>query len=62
MAKKVEIDVDKIIATNPKIDRNALERGAEVLRKLEKTGAVKPSAYSLETPDSRKSIKYCVEE
>jgi hypothetical protein len=62
MAKKAQLDVDNIIDNNPKIDRDTLKKGAEVLKKLERTGVVKPSTYSLETPDSRRHVKYCYDE
>lgn len=60
--KNTQIDVDNIIATNPKINREAFEKGVDALKSLERTGMVKPSTYSLETPDSRRTAKYCFEE
>jgi hypothetical protein len=54
-----QLDVQKIIAHNPKIDAEALEKGIEALKKLAQTGVVKPSAYSLETPDSKRSFQHC---
>lgn len=60
--KNIQIDVDNIIATNPKINRQAFEKGVDVLKNLERTGMVKRSTYSLETPDSRRTAKYCFEE
>jgi len=61
MPKKIEIDVDKIIATNPKVDPASFRESVEALKKLERTGVVKQSSYSLDTPDSRRRIQYCRE-
>jgi predicted ATP-grasp superfamily ATP-dependent carboligase len=58
MPKKIQLDVENIIANNPKIDREAFQKSVEILKKLEQTGVVKPSTYSLETPDSRRHVKY----
>jgi hypothetical protein len=60
--KNAQLDVDNIIATNPKINREAFEKGVDALKSLESTGVVKQSTYSLETPDSRRTVKYCFEE
>jgi hypothetical protein len=60
--KNAQLDVDNIIATNPKIDREAFDKGVDALKSLESTGVVKRSTYSLETPDSRRTAKYCFEE
>jgi len=54
-----QLDLQKIIASNPKIDPAALAEGIEALRKLAQTGVIKPSSYSLETPDSKRSLQYC---
>jgi hypothetical protein len=54
-----QLDVQRIISKNPKIDRVALEKGIEALKKLAQTGVVKPSSYSLETPDSKRSLQHC---
>lgn len=62
MPKKIELDVDKIIATNPKINRETLLKGTELVKNLERTGIVKRSTYSLETPDNRRLAKYSYEE
>jgi hypothetical protein len=62
MAKKTQLNVENIIASNPRISREAFQKGIETLRKLERSGAVKPSTYSLETPDSRRTVRYCYEE
>ena len=60
--KNAQINVDSIIATNPKIDREAFDKGVDAIKNLERTGMVKRSTYSLETPDSRRTVKYCFEE
>ena len=54
-----QLDVQKILANNPKIDLAALAKGIEALKKLAQTGVVKPSSYSLETPDSKRSFQHC---
>ena len=60
--KNAQIDVDAIIATNPKINKEAFQKGVDALKNLEQTGMVKQSTYSLETPDSRRTVRYCYEE
>jgi len=60
--KNAQIDVDAIIATNPKINKEAFQKGIDALKNLEQTGMVKQSTYSLETPDSRRTVRYCYEE
>ena len=51
MARRKQLDIETIIARNPKISRADLAKGAEVLRELEQSGAVRPSSYGLETAD-----------
>jgi hypothetical protein len=60
--KNAQIDVDAIIANNPKINKEAFQKGVDALKNLEQTGMVKQSTYSLETPDSRRTVRYCYEE
>jgi uridine kinase len=58
MARRKQLDVEEIIAKNPKISRVDLEKGCEVLRELQKSGAVRPSTYDLETADRNRTIRY----
>lgn len=57
MTTHKKLDLNEIIAKNPKVSRADLAKGVQVLRELEQTGAVKPSSYALETAD-RKTIRY----
>jgi len=56
MAK--QIDLEKIIADNPNVDAKELKKAEEVLKNLNRTGAVKRSTYGLETPESKKEIRH----
>jgi uridine kinase len=62
MARRKQLDVEEIIAKNPKVNRVDLEKGAEVLKELQKSGAVRPSTYDLETADRNKTIRYSGDE
>lgn len=61
MARNKQLDIETIIAKNPKISRADLAKGAEVLRELEESGAVRPSTYGLETADRARMIR-CTED
>jgi hypothetical protein len=52
-----QLDVEEIIAKNPNVNRNDLAKGADALRALEKTGAVRQYTYGIETAD-RKNIRH----
>jgi hypothetical protein len=52
------IDEKHIIANNPKIDADALRKGIEIMNNLEKMGISKRSVYGLETPETRKTLRY----
>jgi uridine kinase len=62
MARHKQLDVEEIIAKNPKISRVDLEKGVEVLKALQRSGVVRPSTYDLETADRNKKIRYSEEE
>ena len=62
MARRKQLDVEDIIAKNPKINRADLAKGAEVLLELQKSGAVRPSTYNLETADQSRAIRYAEDE
>ena len=53
-----QIDLDKIIADNPNVDLEEFKKGEEVLKSLHRTGAVRPSTYGLDTPESKKEIRH----
>jgi hypothetical protein len=53
-----KIDIDKIIAGNPKIDAKKLLKGIDAVQKLESTGVISKSTYSLETPESKRTLQY----
>lgn len=56
-----QLDIDQIIADNPNIDGDELKKVQEALRELHQTGAVKRSTYGLETPESKKNLRYSQE-
>jgi LysM repeat protein len=56
-----QLDVEKIIADNPNIDADELKKAQEALQDLHQTGKVKRSTYGLETPESKKNIRYSEE-
>ncbi len=56
-----QLDIDKIIADNPNIDSEALRKAEEALKDLSHTGVVKRSTYGLETPESKKNLRYSEE-
>ena len=56
-----QLDLEKIIADNPHVDSDDLKKAEEALRDLNQTGIVKPSTYSLETPESKKNLRYSEE-
>jgi hypothetical protein len=53
-----QIDVDKIIADNPNVDLEEFKKGEEALRSLNRSGAVRPSTYGLDTPESKKELRH----
>ncbi|MGB6721655.1 MAG: hypothetical protein WBE72_12725 [Terracidiphilus sp.] len=53
-----QIDLDMIVADNPDIDLEEFKKGEEALKSLRQTGAVRPSAYGLDTPESKKQIRH----
>jgi hypothetical protein len=55
------LDLDKIIADNPNIDADELKKAQEALQNLHQTGTVKRSTYGLETPESKKNLRYSKE-
>jgi len=55
MSKGKKLNVKAIIQKNPIVDAEKLEQGLKALKELAKTG-VKPSTYSLETPESGKTM------
>jgi hypothetical protein len=55
MGTRKKLNIKVIIAKNPKVDAERLEQGLEAIKELLKTG-VKPSSYSLETPESGKTM------
>jgi len=55
MGIRKRLNIKVIIAKNPKVDAERLEQGLEAIRELLKTG-VKPSSYSLETPESGRTL------
>ena len=52
-----QLDIDKIIADNPSVDKNALREGEKALHDLQRTGAVKRSTYGLNTPESKRELR-----
>ncbi len=48
------IDFDKIVADNPDLDLELFRKGEKELEALQRTGAVRPSTYSLDTPESKR--------
>jgi len=53
-----QIDLDKIIADNPNVDLEEFKKGEEALKSLHRTGAVRPSTYGLDTPESKGKIRH----
>ncbi len=47
------IDIDSIIKSNPKVDRNRFEEAISTIRRLEKQG-VRASKYNIASPFSRR--------
>jgi hypothetical protein len=56
-----QINLEKIIADNPQIDPEELKKAEEALKNLRQTGIVKHSTYGLETPESKKNLRYSKE-
>ena len=55
------IDLEKLIADNPNVDSEDLKKAEEALKDLHRTGVVRRSTYSLETPESKKNLRYSKE-
>jgi hypothetical protein len=53
-----QLDVERVIRQNPKIDRNELRRGQELLVELYQSGMVQRYTYDLETPESKGDIRF----
>lgn len=52
-SKKIQIDIDKLIAKNPAINAEKLARNLEVLQELQRRGIKIGPNYNLESPFSR---------
>jgi hypothetical protein len=57
-----QLNLEKIIADNPNIDPEELKKAEEALKDLHQTGVVRPSTYGLETPESKKNLRYSSDE
>ena len=51
--KKKEIDLKKVLSTNPKVDPAALAEALAILRQLRESGLAKQSGYNIESPFSK---------
>ena len=51
--KEKEIDIKKVLITNPKVDPTVLAEGLAALRQLRESGLVKQPGYNIESPFSR---------
>jgi len=51
--KKIQLDIEKLIAKNPSVDVEELARNLEVLQELQKKGIKIGPNYNLSSPFSR---------
>jgi hypothetical protein len=49
-------NIKEIIAKNPGVDPQKLQQGLEAIQELKKTGVVRQSTYSLETPTTARPV------
>ena len=56
----MQIDLEKVIAANPKVDVEELKKSQEILQDLYRLGVVERSTYELDTPESKGELRYTV--